>query len=119
MSFMASTPRPFFQSSGQKSSLSFEETPGFKFGISQSETLEVFFWVSADLIAGASERSRWPIDGLPLKLNPDSEASVRQSLAVNHAGERTQVTDHGADHDPLIKFPGFLCQDTHPQRTPQ
>lgn len=73
--------------------------------------------MSADLIAGASERSCWPIDGLPLKLNPDSEASVRQPLAVNHAGERTQVTYHGADHEPLIKFPSFLCQDTHPQRT--
>lgn len=44
MSLMARTPSPFFQASGQKSSLSFEETLGFKFGISQSETREVFFW---------------------------------------------------------------------------
>lgn len=82
-----------------------------------SEMREVFFWAGADLIALPSQRSCWPIDGLPLKLNSDSESSARQPMAVNHASDTTHVTDHGADHEPVIPFPGFLCQETHTQRT--
>lgn len=61
------------------------------------------------LVLAIGNRTWLPADGLPLKLDSDSEASVRQSLAVNYASERTQVTDQGADHEPFIQFPGFLC----------
>jgi hypothetical protein len=43
MSVMLRIPRPFFESTGQKSSVSFEETLCFKFGVSQSEVRDVFF----------------------------------------------------------------------------
>src|SRR5215469_14942948 len=97
------------------SSFTREEAPVFV--VLNSEMREVFFWAGADLIALASQRCCWPIDGLPLKLNSDSESSVRQPMAVNHASDTTHVTDQGADHQPLIEFPGFLSQDTHSQRT--